>query len=162
MTSKEYIEKQIDTMVSLFSKIKVRYEFDSLASCHIIEISPLSFYKTEFKANEFEFQVISEFLANFSEEGICFISEGDLIEIENPSIEKAGSLYGTNVESSVSTTHLATIEPYAIYSSKDKSLAFNTMIVSFLNYKGGSYNNKLPNVNKDVDYINYSYTASAA
>ncbi len=161
MTSREYIEKQIDTMVSLFSKIKVRYEFDALSSCHIIEISPLSFYKTEFKVNEFEFQVISEFLANFSEEGICFISEGDLIEIENPLIEKAGSLYGTNLESSVSTTRLPTIVPYAVYSSKDKSSS-NLMNVIFLDYKGGSSSNKLPNANNDVDFIDKVYEALAA
>lgn len=152
----------MDTMVSLFSKIKVRYEFDTLASCHIIEILPLSLYKTEFKVNEFEFQVIGEFLANFPEESVCFISEGDLIEIENPTIEKAGSLYGTNVENSVSTTHLPTIEPYAVYSSKDKSLAFNTMNVGLLNYEGESYCNKLPNTNKGVDYSSYLYIASAA
>lgn len=93
MKSKDYIISNLNSLIKLFPHIKLRYEYDSIFNNHIIEVSPSSFYNDNevFSINEAEFYNI--FGNKFPDESIVFISNDDVIEINNITYTAIGDHY---------------------------------------------------------------------
>ncbi len=94
MKSNNYIIQKIDDLVRAFPELKIRYEFDSFSDSHIIEVLPAKEYKDNTKYAKYETQLMFDFISEYPLEEIVFITEEDLVEIENPIYVKEGTLYG--------------------------------------------------------------------
>jgi hypothetical protein len=93
MTSIEFVKRRIDKLVSVFSDIKCRYEFDQYSNTHLIEILPNSVYKINTDYHQFETSIIDEFIELYPYESICFITDDSMLKIENAIYESKGLTY---------------------------------------------------------------------
>lgn len=100
-SSKEFIIKQLQNMVSLFPFLKVKYEYETIGKCHYIEVLPAFSYHTNQKYIKFEMDLEENFIEFFVEEDVCFITEGSLYEITKPIFEMEGICYGENTNTYV-------------------------------------------------------------
>lgn len=94
INSKEFIVKQLDNMVSLFPFLKVKYEFEPIGMCHYIKVLPATDYHNNQEYIKFEMSLEDNFCSFYEEEDVCFLTEGSLFEITNPTYEKVGICYG--------------------------------------------------------------------
>jgi|GEM_PF-403426 len=96
MNSISFVKSKVDILVDSFPEIKCRYEHDVLSNTHIIEILPIHVYTSDDVYANKEIEIIDEFINNYPDESICFISEESLISVESPIFEKKGLLFGIN------------------------------------------------------------------
>lgn len=87
MKSKEFIEQKINQVFSQFSDIKIQYEYRANTYSHLIEVTPLVFFKENERYITLETAIEDEFESLFPNENIVFISEGSLSEINSPDIK---------------------------------------------------------------------------
>ena len=93
MNSIEFIIQELRLFVESFPKTRVRYEFDEKALVHVIEIVPNEVYHLDDEYIAWEEQMFTKFVSIFPSENICFISDDDLVGIENPVFVKKGKEY---------------------------------------------------------------------
>lgn len=93
MEAQEYIKKQLTHFVKLFKKTKVRYEYDTLSRVHTIEVRPNKFYNLDPKYLQWEEEFYENFTKKFPTESICFVSDEDLVGIENVDFMAEGYYY---------------------------------------------------------------------
>jgi len=96
MNSISFVKSKVDILVDSFPEIKCSYEHDVLSNTHIIEILPIHVYTSDDVYANKEIEIIDEFINNYPDESICFISEESLISVESPIFEKKGLLFGIN------------------------------------------------------------------
>lgn len=87
MNAQTFIESKLNYLFSKYADIQIRYEFRANTQSHIIEIIPLSFFKTNIDYLNDEAQFEKEFETLYPQENIVFISVGSLVEIKNPILE---------------------------------------------------------------------------
>jgi hypothetical protein len=87
MKSREFIEKNLQSLASKFDEAKIRYEYREDTHSHIIEVVPLNFYENNESYMEEEARIEDEFEELFPTENIVFISEESLTEIKKPDFE---------------------------------------------------------------------------
>ena len=96
MKVKDYIIEKLNELVTLFPLIKVSYQIDDCSNSNYIKVVP----KEEFDYNpdyqKFETNFIIEFINQFPYDEVVFVSDGSLIEIQNPVYEVEGRLFGQN------------------------------------------------------------------
>ena len=83
MDSKTYILKELETLIIKFPNIRIRYEYDSSALVHFIEVVPNEIYHLNNEYIAWENNMDDRFIALFPTENICFISDDALVGIEN-------------------------------------------------------------------------------
>jgi hypothetical protein len=93
--SNTFIRHILDNIIILFPYLKVRYEYDTESFCHFIEVTALNnnTKNDDLDYVSFESLVTKKFIELFPNEGICFIENDALYEIEKPLIEKTGALF---------------------------------------------------------------------
>lgn len=94
MNTKNYIIKEINHLVKLFPEAKARYEFDSKASVHVIEVLPFELYHSDKEYLAWEDDVFSRFVKKYPTENICFISEDSIVGINHADYTIVGEKYG--------------------------------------------------------------------
>lgn len=99
----------MEKFVSVFKNARVRYEYDELSNVHTLEFTPKSVYESE-KFVNWEADTFDEFVNKYPCENICFISEDDLVGIENETYSRCGVDYYTSEEISVSDIGKTTIK----------------------------------------------------
>ena len=82
MKPKKYIIKEIKRLVKQFPSIKIWYGIDSFDGSHIIKVSPRDIYENDKDFKAAETQIILEFIKKFPDNGLFFITENDLVDIE--------------------------------------------------------------------------------
>ncbi len=95
-TAQQYIIDSLSKVVEDIPSIRVRYEYDEIALIHFIEVVPQPIYKQNSQYVEWENKFYQEFIENFPLENLCFISQGDAVQIENPIFTKEGDNYNLN------------------------------------------------------------------
>lgn len=90
MKSKNYIINKIDVLVHKFSNLSCKYGFDNFSNSHYIEILPSSEYYSNNEYAFFEVSLINDFINEYPDETITFLTEGDLYEITEPIYIRAG------------------------------------------------------------------------
>jgi len=81
MKSIKFIEQKLDELIIKIPQIRCEYAYDSFDNSHCIKITPKNYYYN----NEYikvEENIVTEFISQFPCEGIVFITEDDLIDIE--------------------------------------------------------------------------------
>jgi hypothetical protein len=94
MTATEFIKNKIDNLVNDMPNIKCSYEFDRTALVHLIEILPSSIYEKNDDYIDSEQNIIFDFIENFPDENISFITSGSIVKINNPEYIKLGAKFG--------------------------------------------------------------------
>lgn len=80
--STRYLKGKIDQIFDRFSDLKIRYEFRSTISTHLIEILPLHAFESNHEYILFEMELENEFEELYGgKEDILFISSDSLNEI---------------------------------------------------------------------------------
>ena len=86
MKAKEFITEELKKLHSKFSSSNIRYEYNVYTNTHIIEITPIEFYKNEtYMASELELEDL--FSSEYPKENIIFISTDSLNKVSNPIFE---------------------------------------------------------------------------
>lgn len=116
MKSTKYIIAELTSFVTNFPKTRVRYEYDSLAKVHVIEVVPNEVYHLDKKYIQWENNLYDQFIIDFPNENICFISDDAIVGIETPST----TLYGLEF-TPVSTNKEALEVNYTQITNKDSS-----------------------------------------
>lgn len=98
MNSKNLIIQKLEQLVAQFAAIRVRYQFDG---DHIVEISPASMLKDNKAFRLAIHDIFLDFEDQYMEE-LMFVTEDDLVCVENVTYQKAGSQYGHSVSLKVS------------------------------------------------------------
>ena len=99
MSSKQYIIKKIDEIVSGFKNVQVFYQYDNDESTHYIKIIPAGIYNSDKEYIDYENKFILDFISKFPNEEIVFLTENDIIDIEPEKIiyHKTGIHYKNNL-----------------------------------------------------------------
>jgi len=87
MKAKEYLKNKLAELSSMFSDIKIRYEFRTNTNSHLVEVTPLFFYESNQEYLIAESEIEDEFEFLFPSENIIFISESSLTEIKEVEFE---------------------------------------------------------------------------
>ena len=82
MNATEFVINRLHSFVELFKNARVRYEYDSLAEVHTIEVFPQSVYDSD-DYLAWESSMFDDFANNFPGEVIGFISEDAVVGIKN-------------------------------------------------------------------------------
>lgn len=82
MKSTQYILAELNSFVTHFTKTRVRYEHDSLAKVHVIEVVPNHVYHLDQEYIQWESNFFNRFILEFPHENICFISDDAIVGIQ--------------------------------------------------------------------------------
>lgn len=93
MKEKEFIIDIVKNLVKVFPSTKVRYENHLLSNTHFIEVVPSDFYKLNEEFLKWEEEAIFNFINQFPDQNISFISDDDIVGVENIDYEIKGELY---------------------------------------------------------------------
>lgn len=147
MDSSGFVKNHLYKLIKEFPKTKVRYENHTLSRTHFIEVVPNSIYYLDDKYIKWESDVIDEFISQFPNENICFISDDALVGIENAEFVLLGDEFVLNAYTTIqqigliestptSEFEFITIEKEEIHNNR-KNIEFNIPIslISFINSK---------------------------
>lgn len=87
MKPTEFLERKLNKIFVQFTDIKIRYEYRANTCSHLIEVTPLAFFKENEKYILLEDELEEEFETLYPNENIVFISEDSLTEIRTPNFE---------------------------------------------------------------------------
>lgn len=90
MEAKKYIYEALKEFIKHFPKTRIRYKYDDSSLVHIVEVSPKEVYHSDKNYIQWENNFWEQFVSKFPAENICFISEDDVIGIENPELVLEG------------------------------------------------------------------------
>lgn len=93
MSASEFVIEKINAIVELFPFVSCRYQFDEFSQSHYIEVIPKQYLEISEDFTLFQCDVISEFMDEFPNESVTFITEGDLVEIRDVLYSASGKLY---------------------------------------------------------------------
>lgn len=93
MKAYDFIKDKLENLIDIFPQMKVSYEFEKLSNSHFIEVLPSKEFRENSKYSKYETNLIMDFITMYPNEDIVFVTENDLIEVNNPSFIKKGVLY---------------------------------------------------------------------
>lgn len=93
MTPQEYIKSTLQVFISKFTQTRVRYEFDSIAFTHYIEIVPNSVYHLDEAYIAWESAFYELFTTQYPNQNICFISDDALVGLDEVQFELVGTSF---------------------------------------------------------------------
>jgi|BioPla2DNA2_1021312.scaffolds.fasta_scaffold33146_3 GTP:adenosylcobinamide-phosphate guanylyltransferase len=105
MEAKNYIHDALNAFIKRFSKTRIRYEYDTNALVHIVEVLPNDIYHLDTDYIQWEDDFYKRFVTLFPSENICFISDDALVEISTPELVLEGLEYAP-ITSSKETTNI--------------------------------------------------------
>ena len=111
MNPQEYIINELESFIKRFSKVRVRYEYNTNSLVHLIEIVPNNIYHLDENYILWESEMFDNFVDVYPAENICFISDDALVGIEKAMYVKEGL-------------------DYAPFSTKEESYAFSLNLLS--------------------------------
>ncbi|MEO6283181.1 MAG: hypothetical protein ABIN80_23900 [Dyadobacter sp.] len=75
--------KLLDALAAKHSHMSFLYGFDEWANQHVIEVTPTESYENEQYVMD-EIDATAEFVSNFPNQGILFLSNDPYLKVENP------------------------------------------------------------------------------
>jgi hypothetical protein len=79
-----WIKSFIEKVQIVFPQTSFRCEYYLLRNTYITEVKPLAIFKESYQYAELEYNFIREFEKIFPEYTLLFVSDGDIIKVENP------------------------------------------------------------------------------
>ncbi|MDR3188490.1 MAG: hypothetical protein LBT94_04810 [Prevotellaceae bacterium] len=105
ITSKEYIISELKTLVKDFPNVRVRYEYDSRALVHCVEVVPREMYHSSDEYISWENEMTDRFIQRFSGQNVCFVSDDAYVGVKNAEF----TLYGDSFAPASTTKEAATV-----------------------------------------------------
>lgn len=130
-----FIQKSLKDFIKSFPKTRVRYEFDSDADVHCIEVVPNTIHHLDSACIEWERNFIDEFLKRFPYEHIYFFSDDAIIGITHCQFELVGNEYVIDIVTN-------DINPSVNVEDKDIHFS-NSLHIDILNSTNEIINNRL-------------------
>ena len=87
MKATDYIQEKLRVLISTFTDIQIRYEYELSTKTHLVEVIPSDFMVENEDYFKEEAKITEEFEQLFPSEKIFFISNDSSIKIENPDLE---------------------------------------------------------------------------
>jgi hypothetical protein len=95
MDAKQYILEELNSLVTKFPSVRVRYGYDSNARVHCVEVVPKEVYYSNDEYISWENDVTSRFIEHFPAENIGFISDDAVVGIEHAEYALRGKDYAS-------------------------------------------------------------------
>lgn len=96
MNIKDYIIEKINDLVVIFPFLKVSYQIDNYSKSNYIKVLPKESFNNDEDYQKHETNLIIDFITNYPEEEIVFVSEDCLIEVTEPIYETEGKSFNQN------------------------------------------------------------------
>jgi len=96
MKAKNYIVSEIKSFVQNFPQTRVRYEHDNVAHTHFIEIVPNNIYHWDNHYIQWESDFFDDFISQYPDENICFISDDAVVGLDKIDFELHGTEFFVN------------------------------------------------------------------
>ena len=93
MNAENFIIDELEKFIKIFPKVRVQYEHHEMSRSHFIEIVPSDIFHSNNDLQEWEYLLFEKFVFFYPTENICFISDDDLVNIENVIYIKEGFDY---------------------------------------------------------------------
>jgi len=106
MEAKTYIHDALNAFIKHFSKTRIRYEYDTNALVHIVEVLPNEIYHLDSDYIQWEDDFYNSFVTQFPSENICFISDDALVDLSTPELVLEGLEYAPITSSKKTQTLL--------------------------------------------------------
>jgi hypothetical protein len=120
MTPKEFIISKIGELVNQFPNTRCRYENHFISNSHIIEVVPNEIYRLDGAFQVWEEETVFEFMANFPNQTLSFISDDAIVGIDNIDFEAKGILF--DLLYSINTENYQTVKVTNIHSINSSPL----------------------------------------
>lgn len=91
--AKTFILNELEEVCKEFPSITAKFKFDADSATYFIEILPKREFNDNRELRKRMSKITKEFVRNFRTESICWLSEDDLVEIENPDLVLNGELH---------------------------------------------------------------------
>ncbi len=86
----DYIKSELKNFIIEFPKTRVRYENDTNSNTHSIEIVPNEIYRLDKEYINWENGFFIQFINQFPDQNICFISDDAIVGIDKIDFELSG------------------------------------------------------------------------
>jgi hypothetical protein len=93
MEASAFIISKVKEFVVQFPQAGVKYENDEVSYTHFLEITPLAFYQKDEAYIQWELAFQKEFMAQYPDENICFLSEDALVGLDRVDFQATGVGY---------------------------------------------------------------------
>lgn len=88
-----YMKEKLTELEEKFPQLKVRYAFDEMELSHMVEVLPASEFEDNEAYGEYEIALTLDFIKEYPDEELFFVTEGDLIELTDPVFVKKGKAF---------------------------------------------------------------------
>lgn len=89
----DYIKSELKKFIIEFPKTRVRYENDNNSNTHSIEIVPNEIYRLDKEYINWENGFFIEFINQYPDQNICFISDDAIVGLDKIDFELSGKEY---------------------------------------------------------------------
>ena len=115
----EYIKSELNNFIIEFPKTRVRYEMDDNSNTHSIEVVPNEIYRLDENYISWENNFFDEFINQFPDQNICFISDDAIVGLDKIDFELSGREYISMIPNNVIDYSLL-LKPNSISSTNNK------------------------------------------
>ena len=99
----DYIKSELKNFIIEFPKTRVRYENDTNSNTHSIEIVPNEIYRLDKEYINWESGFFIEFINQFPDQNICFISDDAIVGLDKIDFELSGKEF-VSIETIIPTS----------------------------------------------------------
>lgn len=124
MTVEQFIESALQKIHAAFPKAQLTYQYKWPSQTHFIKVAPLAVYESD-EFIDLDFALSDEFEQIAADASLCFLTEGSLVELDNPTkviqpslqpemrgnpYQEFFAIYGSNRENKVSISTTQTVQ----------------------------------------------------
>lgn len=91
-----FIKSELGKFIELFPQTRVRYEYDSKALVHCIEIVPNETYHLDKDYIIWENEITNKFIDTFNFQNICFVSDDAIVGLTSIDFQLIGTRFVNN------------------------------------------------------------------
>lgn len=156
----EFIKSELKNFIIEFPKTRVRYEMDDNSNTHSIEVVPNEIYRLDKDYINWENLFFDEFINQFPDQSICFISDDAIVGLDKIDFELSGKEYISMIPNNIIDNGLQ-VQPNCIISSNNKisinGLSFNSGVSkipdNLFSMIQNNKNNSIP-INLEKTFLN--------
>lgn len=91
-----FIKSELGKFIELFPQTRVRYEYDSKALVHCVEIIPNEVYHLDLDYINWENEMANKFIETYNYQNICFISDDAVVGLNSIDFQLIGNIFTNN------------------------------------------------------------------
>ncbi|MBJ2174057.1 hypothetical protein JBL43_07405 [Aureibaculum sp. A20] len=87
MESIDFLKEKLELLHDICPYLEIKYEYRSYINTHIIEVKPIHCFEKDIEYVNGQILLEDDFEESFPDEEILFITDNELISVENPILE---------------------------------------------------------------------------